>query len=121
MVLIIAASYIYLSSLGPRYGGFRIADYFFCVIRLTVACHQPGIRFAWFNGKRGTGVSRYAPQTRISSLLRIYWAGLGDRRVRQHGVAHFGGNCGRRLALVGESCGQTRNVRFTPERGHDNP
>ena len=40
---------------------------------------------------------------RISSLLRIYWAGFGDRHVRLHDVAHFGGNCGRRLALVGES------------------
>ena len=56
---------IYLSSLGPRYGGFRIADYFFCVIRLTLAWHQHGIGFALINGKRGTGVSRYAPQTRI--------------------------------------------------------
>ena len=24
----------------------------------------------------------------------------------------------RRLALVGEVCGQTRNVRFTPKSGH---
>ena len=56
---------IYLSSLDPRYGGFRIADYFSCVIRLTLASHQHGIGFALINGKRGTGVSRYAPQTRI--------------------------------------------------------
>ena len=56
---------IFLSSLGPRYGGFRIADYFPCVIRLTLAWHQHGIGFALINGKRGTGVSRYAPQTRI--------------------------------------------------------
>ena len=27
--------------------------------------HQHGIGFALINGKRGTGVSRYAPQTRI--------------------------------------------------------
>ena len=40
-------------------------DYFSCVIRLTLASHQHGIGFALINGKRGTGVSRYAPQTRI--------------------------------------------------------
>ena len=45
-------------------------------------------------------------------------AGLGDRRIRQHDVAYFGGNCGLRLALVGEVRGQIRNVRFTPESGH---
>ena len=40
------------------------------------------------------------PKAWIQSLLRNCWTNFSSCRVCRHGIAYFGGNCGRPFALV---------------------
>jgi hypothetical protein len=62
---------------------------------------------------QGTGGLGNAPQAWIQSLLRNCWPNFSSCRVRRHGIAYFGGNCGRPFVALVVAAHQSSISAFT--------